>query len=127
MKRIVKIVTISLLCIVNAYSQDIEFSQYFNASLYLNPAFAGVYTKPTLNINYRMIGAGTETEQQLGQASFVLPIIVQGAEARQIGGVGISGYYRKTGLRGNLDVSGIMLNYAHTVNLGVISPDVLSF
>lgn len=34
-------------------SQDLEFSQFFNAPVYLNPAFAGVDAGPRFTLNYR--------------------------------------------------------------------------
>ena len=35
------------------FSQDAQFSQYFKAPLYLNPAFAGTTKQHRLNVNYR--------------------------------------------------------------------------
>jgi len=37
----------------NAMAQDLEFSQYFNAPTYTNPAFAGVDAGPRFTLNYR--------------------------------------------------------------------------
>lgn len=39
-------------------AQDLEFSQFFNASLYLNPSFAGVDEGPRFSLNYRNEWAG---------------------------------------------------------------------
>lgn len=125
-KRILHIVFYSFAPVL-LWAQEYEFSQYYTASLYLNPAFAGVYTTPTLNANYRQQSFGIEFQQQQSQVSFVLPIIMSGgSEARQFGGVGISGYNISRGLDGIEQISGAQLTYAQTLNLGVVSPDVLS-
>src|SRR5215467_9750715 len=47
MKRILKIITItgfSLQLTARSFSQDIHFSQFFQAPLLRNPALAGIYT-----------------------------------------------------------------------------------
>ncbi|MEO5674137.1 MAG: PorP/SprF family type IX secretion system membrane protein [Chitinophagales bacterium] len=41
-------------------AQDLEFSQFFNAPLYLNPAFAGADEGPRFGLNYRNEWAGLD-------------------------------------------------------------------
>ncbi len=55
MKKIVKILTISLLCLSarDAYSQDPQFTQFYANPIYLNPAFAGSNGCPRFGMNYR--------------------------------------------------------------------------
>jgi type IX secretion system PorP/SprF family membrane protein len=40
-------------CCKNSLCQDLEFSQYFNAQAYTNPAFTGVDHGPRFSLNYR--------------------------------------------------------------------------
>ena len=107
-------------------AQEYEFSQYYTASLYLNPAFAGIYTTPTLNANYRQESVNVELQRQQAQVSAVFPIITTGSEAKQFGGIGVSGYNITMGIKETEQVTGVNLTYAQTLNLGVVSPDVLA-
>lgn len=53
MKR-VKIILIAILCVtIESYAQDPQFSQYYSAPLYLNPAFAGTGIGHRFIANYR--------------------------------------------------------------------------
>jgi len=38
----------------NSHAQDLIFSQYYNAPIHINPAFAGLNAYPTFSINYRL-------------------------------------------------------------------------
>ena len=51
-KRILVVVA-GLLAFMDAKAQDPEFSQFYAAPLYLNPAFAGTAGGPRFNLNYR--------------------------------------------------------------------------
>lgn len=52
-----KKIYITLLCVISfageAFSQDPEFTQFYAAPLYLNPAFAGTARCPRIALNYR--------------------------------------------------------------------------
>ncbi|MGK7395786.1 MAG: PorP/SprF family type IX secretion system membrane protein [Candidatus Cyclobacteriaceae bacterium M3_2C_046] len=47
------VIIVCLLSVVEGFSQDTQFSQYFKAPLILNPAFAGATKHQRLNVNYR--------------------------------------------------------------------------
>ena len=52
MKKIIFFVFLAMMTGIS-YAQDAEFSQYFAAPLYLNPAFAGTDSSARLNLNFR--------------------------------------------------------------------------
>lgn len=45
---------IALLCALGSYAQDPQLSQYYNAPLYLNPAFTGAGLDTRAGVNYRL-------------------------------------------------------------------------
>ncbi len=47
-----------ILCTTVSYSQDPIFSQFYNAPLQINPAFAGLSEDPVVSFNYRDQGPG---------------------------------------------------------------------
>ena len=56
-----KNITFSVLfisCAIVSYSQDPIFSQFYNAPLQINPAFAGISEDPVVSFNYRAQGPG---------------------------------------------------------------------
>ncbi len=105
-------------------AQETQFSQYYTASLYLNPAFAGVYGSPNFSLNYRQQQPGALTKDVLMQASFVFPITV-GDFSEQIGGVGVTAFNSQRGLNGIEEITGFYLSYAHNFELGIASPDLI--
>lgn len=57
LKRVLGVIvatcTITLFCVDQLKAQDPVFSQFYNAPLHLNPAFAGTSVAPLFSINYR--------------------------------------------------------------------------
>jgi len=123
-----------LFCFINflafsVKSQDGQFSQYFAASLYLNPAFNGIYNNSSLHINHkRQFQSGEEQLlNELTQVSLIFPIKPNGALERSIGGAGLMVYSDKSGPAGIQQIDGAFLNYAHNFKFGVLSSYVISF
>ena len=54
MKQIFLIVIIVLLGVVKGFSQDPQFSQYYQAPLYMNPGFTGITQQQRIAINHRI-------------------------------------------------------------------------
>lgn len=126
MKKLVTAILLSIICI-SASAQRYEFSQHYKASLFLNPAFAGIYNSPQLNTNFNISTSDNPNYQrQMGQVSIIFPINISGAQGKQIGGVGVTGYTLTQGLRDSERISAGFLTYAQTLRLSIVSPDIIS-
>ncbi|MBX7108593.1 MAG: PorP/SprF family type IX secretion system membrane protein [Chitinophagales bacterium] len=114
LKRAILVIIFFSLFTSKSGAQDAEFSQFFNAPLYLNPAFAGVGEGPRFCINYRNQWASLNNAFITYAASYD-----QNFEAIN-GGIGIqlSSDRQASGLLTATTVSGI---YSYQLNL---SPDV---
>ncbi|MEO6168217.1 MAG: PorP/SprF family type IX secretion system membrane protein [Chitinophagales bacterium] len=110
LKRAILGIILFRLCIASVYAQDAEFSQFFNAPLYLNPAFAGVGEGPRFCINYRNQWAALDNAFVTYTASYD-----QNIEALN-GGVGVlvTSDRQANGLLTSTGVSGI---YSYQLNL----------
>jgi len=87
----------SCLCIFlsfSAQSQDAVFSQFFNTTLYLNPALAGIEDDFTVNINHRTQWKSLQFPYTTSQVSLIMPYYSSkhSKPYGHIGGVGISVY-----------------------------------
>ncbi|MEP1095344.1 MAG: PorP/SprF family type IX secretion system membrane protein [Cyclobacteriaceae bacterium] len=125
MKKIGFYISILLLC--NAVqAQDTQFSQYFSASLFLNPAFAGVYNDPSLHMNHKRQVQGVDVINELTQVSFIFPLKPGGSYERSIGGIGIMAYNERSGINGVFQNSAAFLTYAHNFKFGLLSSDIVT-
>ena len=125
MKRILPFILLSLVT-WTLKAQDTQFSQYFSASLYLNPGFAGVYNDPALFFNHKTQVPATEQQLELTQVSFVFPLKPQGKLEKAIGGVGLMAYSETSGFQGVFKNTGAFLTYAHNLKFGILTSDVVS-
>ncbi len=71
-------------------AQSPVFSQYYSASLYLNPAHAGVHRELMVSSNYRTQWKSVDLPFKTFQVSCIYPIIRPGARGKHLGGLGIS-------------------------------------
>lgn len=125
-----RILTISLLlCGICSFAQDEQFSQYYAASLYLNPGFNGIYNDAALHMNHKrqlQSGGDRAVINELTQVSFIFPIKPKSKTDRAIGGVGLMAFNQKSGFRGVYDRSSIFLNYAHNLKFGTLGGYLVS-
>jgi type IX secretion system PorP/SprF family membrane protein len=126
MKKVAHIVLLVLIASV-AHAQNSQFSQYFAASLYLNPAFNGIYNNPSIHMNHKRQAQDAEAINELTQVSLIFPVKPQGKLERSIGGAGIMLYSENSGPQGIQTINSAFLNYAHNLKFGVLSSYVISF
>lgn len=114
LKRAILGIIFFSIIVSKAQAQDAEFSQFFNAPLYLNPAFAGVGEGPRFCLNYRNQWAALDNAFITYAASYD-----QNFDAIN-GGIGIqlASDRQASGLLTSTSVSGI---YSYQLN---ISPNV---
>lgn len=123
MKRVI----IILLLIISAkvVAQDAQFSQYYAASLYLNPGFNGIYGDPSIHLNHKRQIQSVDVINELTQVSLIFPLR-QGPIGPPIGGIGIMAFNEKSGFRGVYDRNSIFLNYAQNLKFGVLDSYLIS-
>lgn len=117
----------ALLFFSNAFCQDEQFSQYFAASLYLNPGFNGIYNDVGIHINHKRqvqtaIGG---IDDEITQASIIFPMKGKSKVERAFGGFGLMAFNQKSG-EGLYKRNSIFLNYAHNINFGTIGGYLVS-
>ena len=122
-----KLLTIS--CVVLSgllIGQEAQFSQYYAASLYLNPGFNGIYNETSLHLNHKRQIQSAEIVNELTQVSFLFPIKEKGTIDNTIGGFGLMAFNEKGGFRGFYERTSIFLNYAHNLKFGMLDSYLVS-
>lgn len=128
MRKIITYIVFTLALPFFGSGQDTQFSQYFSASLFLNPAFSGVYNEPSLQLNYKKQTQTLQIFTELSQVSFVFPIKKPGLSSRSLGGVGLMAYTEESGIQGSPVVknSAAFLTYGHNLQFGVLNSDIVT-
>ncbi len=122
--------TISLILLfigtLKVNAQELQFSQFFSSSLYLNPAFSAIYVDPSLFVNYRRPLDNGIIYNETSQISMSMPVLINKAENLPRGGVGIMAYNNQSGYEGIFKISGVFLNYAHNFSIGRLNTEVIA-
>lgn len=125
MIKLRKLLYISLLLGVvlnqSAQAQDPSFSQFYNARLYLNPAFAGTEENVIVSATYRTQWNQLDGSYLSNQVTGVLPIrIEKGIQPRgHIGGLGVSVYQDQAGPNGSFRNVGGSLTFGYDLPMNV--------
>ena len=109
-------------------AQQVQFSQYYSASLHLNPAISGIYLTPSFHIAYRRQVSGEQSStvgeerfiNDLSQASLIIPVKKKETYGMPNGGIGVLVYTNGAGPRGGLKTEGLLVNYAHNLQIGPV-------
>ncbi|WP_421763594.1 PorP/SprF family type IX secretion system membrane protein [Ekhidna sp.] len=121
------IILILALCLTSrVFAQDAQFSQYFAASLYLNPAFSGIYNDPSVHLNHKRRLQSVDVINELTQVSFIFPIKPNGQFEQSIGGAGIMAFNEKSGFQGVYERNSVFVNYAHNMKFGLLASYLIS-
>ncbi|MFK7952657.1 MAG: PorP/SprF family type IX secretion system membrane protein [Ekhidna sp.] len=126
MKKIISLLSLYFIIVHFSTSQESQFSQYYAASLFLNPAFSGISNDPSLHTNHKRQMQQLQILNELTQVSFILPLKPNGKLERSIGGVGVMVYNEKSGIDGVFQKDAAFLNYAHNLKFGVLTSYIIS-
>jgi type IX secretion system PorP/SprF family membrane protein len=112
-----------------AFGQDAVFSQFYNASLYLNPALAGDEENVVLNASYRSQWNRIHFPYTTTQASLIVPHYrnQHRTPAGHNGGFGVSLYNDFAGTSSNFSTIGGSLAYAYNLLLDKKGNNRISF
>ncbi len=126
MIRKLAFVIIVSLCCFQVIAQELQFSQYFTSSLYLNPAFSAIYVDPSISINFRKPADNGLTYNETNQISATLPILVNQSDNTSRAGLGLMAYSNKSGFEGVFQITGALASYAHNISLGSLNTEVIA-
>ncbi|UII23011.1 PorP/SprF family type IX secretion system membrane protein [Fulvivirga ligni] len=120
-----KIKTVFLLVIIAAatqtslFAQDAVFSQFYNSSLYLNPALAGVEENMTVGVSYRSQWRSLLFPYTTSQVSLIVPYYESQHTKPygHIGGFGVSVYNDVAGENKNFKTTGANAAFAYNLPL----------
>lgn len=110
MKRVFTFIILSIACL-SLRAQDVQYSQFYAAPLYLNPAMAGASEMTRIGVNYRNQWPGLD--QSFTSYSAYLDHYIFGANS----GIGIV-FNRSEQSMANLSVSEIGASYSYRARLG---------
>ena len=125
MKKITTTILLAL-SLSGSYSQELQFSQYYAASLYLNPGFNGIYNNASVHLNHKRLLQTNEIVEEITQVSFIFPIKPKGSVEQSLGGVGLMAFNEKRGFQGIDETNAVFLNYAHNLKFGLLNSYLLS-
>jgi len=125
MKKILTTISIIFYCLMGN-SQELQFSQYYAASLYLNPGFNGIYNSSSLHLNHKRQLQTGDIVNEITQVSLVFPIKAKGSFEQPIGGFGLMAFNEKRGFQGIDETNSVFLNYAHNLKFGLLNSYLVS-
>lgn len=118
-----------LYSVLSVNGQDAVFSQFYNSTIYLNPALAGIEDDLMVTANYREQWRALEHPYTTNQFSLIIPYH-QNKHAKpfgHIGGLGLSLYSDVAGEYNNFKVTGVNGNFAYNLALDQNFVNVISF
>lgn len=111
------------------FGQDAVFSQFFNTTLYLNPALAGIEDDFTVNMNHRTQWKSLAFPYTTSQVSLILPYYSSKhiKPYGHVGGLGVSVYNDLAGENNSFRTTGINASGAYNLPFDYNFVNQLSF
>lgn len=106
-------------------AQDAQFSQYYAAGLYINPAMAGIPSNVTFGANYRIQGNSLEFPYTISQVTAQVPVQRGASDKYNIGGVGLSFFNEEAGANQQFSTNGFYLTGAYNIDLNFDHSEVI--
>lgn len=106
-------------------AQDAQFSQYYAAGLYVNPAMAGVTNSITFGANYRRQGNSLEFPYEISQVTAIMPFQRGASEKYNVGGVGASFFNERAGINQQFQTNGFYFTGAYNIDLNFDHSEVI--
>ncbi len=125
--RILLLWSIGMLATGALRAQDPNFSQFYAAPLYLNPALAGAEKDATFSAVYRSQWRSLGFPQQIGQVSGIIPLNSRQHPMMPAGGIGFAAYNDLSGENNNFRATGVQAGAAYNLALKGDFSQVLSF
>ncbi|MEM9298541.1 MAG: PorP/SprF family type IX secretion system membrane protein [Bacteroidota bacterium] len=110
-------------------AQDAVFSQFFNSTLYLNPALAGIEQDLTVSFTHRAQWRNLNFPYVTNQFSLVLPYYrdKHAKPLGHLGGIGLSAYTDEAGENGNFRTTGVNGTFSYNLPLNKRYTSLISF
>ena len=124
------IATYVFACIAfSANAQDAVFSQFYNSTLYLNPALAGIEQDVTVVFGHRSQWRALQFPYTTTQVSAIIPYYKSRhtKPLGRIGGVGVSIYQDRAGENNNFKTTGGNISGAYNLPLDKAHVNVFTF
>jgi len=128
-----RILTIAILFSVQVFfimqyrsvnGQEAQFSQFYAAPLYLNPALLGAEQSLTFGANVRRQDVNLDNPQDVIHAYAMVPFFRGGPNKNQLGGVGVSVLANRLG---NFEENAFHVSGAYNIPLKFDNSEVISF
>lgn len=125
--RILLVCLLGMLAPHLSQAQDPNFSQFYAAPLYLNPALAGAEKDVAFSAVYRSQWRSLGFPQQIGQFSGIIPLHSRRQPLMQRGGIGFALYNDAAGEGNNFRTTGVQAGAAYNLPLTRDFSHALSF
>jgi type IX secretion system PorP/SprF family membrane protein len=118
------LLSIGMVVPFKTFCQELPFSQFYAAPLYLNPAMLGSEQSITFGANVRRQDVNLDNPNDVIHAYAMVPFFRGGPTQNQIGGVGISAFSNRLG---DFEENSFFASGAYNIPLKFDNSEVISF